>query len=246
MLLEQLFWSVTWLPRYDTEDYPRIRDRMFDIFSHGVARPGTAWEPKPLAALYSDLGDTHETSRETFLRVATKLINFRGYRGASVEKISAQLNVTKGSFYHHNEAKDDLVVACFERSFGIMRRAQSLAMRGDGDLWSKLSSAAAALAEYQLSEAGPLLRSSALSALPEPIRQGMVDQFSRASDRFAAMISDGIAEGSLRAVDPSIAAQMLNATLNGAADLPFVIPGLQGAEMGKLYAKPMLMSIFER
>ena len=246
MLLEQLFWSVTWLPRYDTEDYPRIRDRMFDIFSHGVARPGTAWEPKPLAALYSDLGDTHETSRETFLRVATKLINFRGYRGASVEKISAQLNVTKGSFYHHNEAKDDLVVACFERSFGIMRRAQTLAMRGDGDLWRKLSSAAAALAEYQLSEAGPLLRSSALSALPEPIRQGMVDQFSRASDRFAAMISDGIAEGSLRAVDPSIAASMLNATLNGAADLPFVIPGLQGAEMGKLYAKPMLMGIFER
>ena len=85
-----------------------------------------------------------------------------------------------------------------------------------------------------------------LSALPEPIRQGMVDQFNRASDRFAAMISDGIAEGSLRAVDPSIAAQMLNATLNGAADLPFVIPGLQGAEMGKLYAKPMLMGIFER
>jgi AcrR family transcriptional regulator len=246
MLLEQLFWSVTWLPRYDTEDYPRIRDRMFDIFAHGVARDGAQWQPVPLAALYRDLGDSHETSRETFLRAATKLINFRGYRGASVEKISAQLNVTKGSFYHHNEAKDDLVVACFERSFGIMRRAQSFAMRGDGDLWCKLSSAAAALVEYQLSDAGPLLRSSALSALPEPIRQNMVDQFSRASDRFAAMISDGIAEGSLRAVDPSIAAQMLNATLNGSADLPFVIPGLQGAEMGKLYAKPMLMGIFER
>ena len=85
-----------------------------------------------------------------------------------------------------------------------------------------------------------------MSALPDPIRQGMVDQFGRASDRFAAMISDGIAEGSLRAVDPAIAAQMLNATLNGAADLPFVIPGLRGAEMGKLYAKPMLMGIFER
>ena len=37
------------------------------------------------------------------------------------------------------------------------------------------------------------------------------------------MISDGVAEGSLRSVDPFIAAQMLNATLNAAADLPVLL-----------------------
>ena len=53
---------------------------------------------------------------DAFLQAATFLINEQGYRGASVEKISARLNVTKGSFYHYNDNKDDLVANCFERS----------------------------------------------------------------------------------------------------------------------------------
>src|SRR5205085_568000 len=191
----QTYWGHNWLSKYDPEDYPRIRDRIIDILTGGIAAPGSAWAPTgiPMARLAAREGP--ELARETFLLAATRLINKRGYRGASVEKISAQLNVTKGSFYHHNEAKDDLVVACFERTFEVMRHAQRLAMGSDGSQWNRLSSAAAALVEYQLCDRGPLLRTSALAALPETIRQGMVEQFNRVSDRFAAMISDGIAEG---------------------------------------------------
>jgi len=243
MLLEQLYWSVTWLPRYDVEDYPRIHERMFDILANGLVVPGAVWEPLQLAPIPPPPASPQDSLHDTFLLAATKLINQQGYRGASVEKISAQLNVTKGSFYHHNDAKDDLVVACFERTFEIMRSAQTIAMHGDGNVWQKLSGAAASLVEYQLSDRGPLLRSSALSALPEPIRYRMVDRFNRVSDRFAAMISDGIAEQSVRAVDPFVAAQMLNATLNAASDLTFVVP-VQQHEVATLYAKPMLMGIF--
>lgn len=245
MLLEQLYWTVTWLPRYDIEDYPRLRERMFDVLANGVAGHGAAWSPRPLPGLAK--GDaTLDTQHDTFLVAATRLINQRGYRGASVEKISAQLNVTKGSFYHHNEAKDDLVVACFERTFGTMRRAQRLALEGNGSIWEELSAAAAALVEYQLCDRGPLLRTSALAALPEAIRQDMVQQFNRVSDRFAGMISDGIAEGTLGPVDPFVAAQMLIATLNGAADLRLYLRDIDRADIAVLYAKPMLMGIFSR
>ena len=241
MLLEQVYWSVTWLPRHDLDDYGRVRDRMFDILAHGVAPEGAAWRPARLPDPPSGDGP-----RETFLTAATKLINQRGYRGASVEKISEQLNVTKGSFYHHNEAKDDLVVECFERSFDVMRRVQSAALAERGDYWHKISSAAASLVEFQLSERGPLLRSSALSALPESMRLAMVERANRISERFAAMISDGVADGSIRAVDPYIAAQMLNATLNAASDLPFTIPDVAAFDAPALYAKPMLMGVFSR
>ncbi len=40
MLLEQLFWAGAWLPKYDPEDYPRIRERMFDILVGGLAVEG--------------------------------------------------------------------------------------------------------------------------------------------------------------------------------------------------------------
>jgi AcrR family transcriptional regulator len=242
VLMEQIFWSVAWLARYDVEDYPRIEGRMLGILADGLAPEGARWEPAPVAGL-APVGDS---ARETFLTAATRLINQRGYRGASVEKISAQLNVTKGSFYHHNEHKDDLVVACFDRSFDIMKRAQSTAMKLPGDHWDRVSAAAAALAQYQVSDNGPLLRTSAISALPEPIRQDMLNQWSRVSDRFSAMISDGIAEGSLRAVDPVIAAQLLNATLNAAASLLNVVGHASRDEAATLYAKPMLMGLFSK
>jgi AcrR family transcriptional regulator len=244
MMLEQIYWSVTWLPRSDLDDYTRVRDRMFDILAHGVAPEGAPWQPSKLPDPPPPADA--EAQRETFLTAATRLINQRGYRGASVEKISEQLNVTKGSFYHHNDAKDELVVECFERSFEVMRRVQSAALAESGDYWQKISSAAATLVEFQLSERGPLLRSSALSALPEPMRLAMVERANRVSERFAAMISDGVAEGSIRAVDPYIAAQMLNATLNAAADLPFTIPDVMAFDAPALYAKPMLMGVFSR
>jgi AcrR family transcriptional regulator len=244
MLLEQLLWAPGWIEKYDPEDYGRVRDRMYDILVNGLAADDSGWGPSPLPVSELAPRDRQEMSRETFLLAATRLINARGYKGASVDKISAELNVTKGSFYHHNEAKDDLVVACFERTFEVMTRVQRLAMALPGDQWGRLSSAAAALAEYQLSEHGPLLRMSALSALPEPIRRQMVQHSDRVSDRFASMISDGIAEGSIRPVDPFIAAQMLNATLNAGAELGYWVPGVSQKAAPAVFARPLLMGIF--
>jgi AcrR family transcriptional regulator len=246
MLLEQLFWAAAWLPKYDPEDYGRVAERMCDILLGGLAGLGSAWAPLAIPPEELAPRGRHEISRETFLMAATRLINARGYRGASVDKISAELNVTKGSFYHHNDAKDDLVVACFDRTFEVMTRVQRLAMTLPGDQWTRLTSAAAALAEYQLSEHGPLLRTSALAALPETIRQEMVKHSDRVSDRFAAMISDGIAEGSIRPVDPSLAAQMLNANLNAGAELGFWVPDVSQKAAPAVFARPLLMGIFER
>ena len=246
VLLEQLFWGHNWLPKYDPEDYGRVRERMYDILVGGLAAPGQVWKPEPLPMVQLAPRDRHEMSRQTFLLAATRLINARGYRGASVDKISAELNVTKGSFYHHNDAKDDLVVACFDRTFDVMTRVQRLAISLPGDQWTRLTSAAAALAEYQLSENGPLLRTSALAAVPEPIRLEMVKQSEKVSERFAAMISDGIAEGSIRPVDPFIAAQMLNATLNAGAELGFWVPGVSQKAAPAVFVRPLLKGIFER
>ncbi|MDB5424833.1 MAG: transcriptional regulator, TetR family [Phenylobacterium sp.] len=246
MLVEQLFWAATWLPKYDPEDYPRLRERMYDILIGGMAAETSPWGPVLIPMTELAPRDRQEMSRETFLLAATRLINARGYRGASVDKISAELNVTKGSFYHHNNAKDDLVVACLERTFEVMTRVQRLAMALPGDQWTRLSSAAAALAEYQLSEHGPLLRSSALTALPEAIRSDMVQHFDRVSDRFASMISDGIAEGSIRAVDPFIAAQMLNANLNAGAELDVWVPGVSQKAAPAVFVRPLLTGIFEK
>ncbi len=246
LLLEQAFWTVTWLPRYDIEDYPRIKDRMFDILSGGLAVGARAWAPPPLPE--PERADTlaPDAAQETFLIAATRLINRKGYRGASVDDISAELNVTKGSFYHHHDAKDDLVAACFERTFALMRGVQVAARGLKADQWTRLAAASTALVEYQLSESGPLLRASAMTALPEDLRFETVERYNRVSDRFAGMISDGIAEGSIRPVDPLIAAHMLSSMINAAASLGLWIPGLEREEAAALFARPLLLGVFTR
>lgn len=242
MVLEQLHWLQAWLHHYPEDAFDDVRERMLDILVRGLAAPGRAWSPWPLDA--DRVNPAEGGQRETFLLAATRLINQQGYRGASVDKISASLNVTKGSFYHHHSAKDDVVVSCFARSFQVVRSAQDAAVEAPGaDAWDRLSSAAAALMVFQLSPHGPLLRTSALSALPEGMRGEMIGESNLVSERWAATIAAGAAEGSLRPVDPFIAAQMLAAGLNASSDLPVFLGGVTARELVDLYARPMLMGL---
>jgi hypothetical protein len=73
----------------------------------------------------------------------------------------------------------------------------------------------------------------------------MLGQWNRVSDRFSAMISDGIAEGSIRPIDSVIAAQLLNATLNASASMRIDRDAIR-EHAAALYAKPMLMGLFTK
>lgn len=246
ILSEQLFWAVIWLRRFDTDDFERIHTRMRDTLLNGFAGPGRAWRDVhvSLDAMLPDAAQS--AARETFLIAATRLINERGYRGASVEKISERLNVTKGSFYYHHDAKDDLVVSCFTRSFDTMRSIQRTVLAQSEDQWEQLMTLAAALIAYQMSERGPLLRTSALVALPLSMRTEMIEAYARISNRFAGVIADGITAGAVRAIDPMIGSQMFSATVNASAEYRWWVPGATGEQTQELYAKPMLMGLFAR
>jgi hypothetical protein len=85
-----------------------------------------------------------------------------------------------------------------------------------------------------------------MTALPPEIRQDMIDRYNRVSDRFAAMISDGIAEGTIRPVDPLIAAHMINAMLNAAAAINVWAPGIEARDAPGVFARPLMQGVFTR
>ncbi len=216
VLLENVYWLPAWLHRYSSHDFPRVLDRMMEVFEHGLL-PDDAAKP-PFATL--DLPeDAQRAAQRAFLLAATRLINERGYRGASVERIASELGVTKGSFYHHLEAKDDLVLACFRRSFDTVTAAQRAADEVGGSHAARLMAAIVTLLDVQFSARGPLLRTTALQALPHEFRTGVIESSDRMARRFAGMIIDGISEGSLRPVDPLIASHMLMPMINSAYEL---------------------------
>jgi AcrR family transcriptional regulator len=238
LLLSEMFWSVAWLKRFEPQDYGRASRRMADILVDGLAAPGAAWPaPAPLDLTHADDPDA-DASSELFLKAATELINAEGYHGASVERISARLKVSKGAFYHHNETKDELVIACFQRAFDIMWRAirQAEALGGSG--LEVLAGAASALVRYQIDGEARLLRTSALTTLPEAIQPELLEKFDRLSLRFASILCDGVADGSIRPIDVNIGAQMITGMINAAAELDHWTPGLTADAAADHYVRP--------
>jgi AcrR family transcriptional regulator len=241
LMIEHLGWSRTWLATLQPGDYPDAAAKMADVLIGGLASPGQAWpavEPIELGEPVCE-GDV---SRKRFLIAATEMINRSGYYGASVEKISARLNVTKGSFYYHNADKDDLFAACVEYALDILRQGQNAPYPGNG--FERLCASAMSLALYQASGArGRMLRSYALVSLAPEDRVPLQARYRQAAMRFAEMIRDGIDDGSIRPVDPTIAGLTLMAMVNSSAYLEMSAPGMNSSLLEAAYVRPSLTGL---
>jgi AcrR family transcriptional regulator len=220
-LLQQMYWTGEWLKNYAPQDFAGAADRMLKILIGGIGSGRRAWSPDPLKfEIATGEADSH---REVFLREATRLINEQGYRGASVDKIAARLDVTKGSFYHHLESKDELVRACFARTIAVMRGMQGVAQNLEGDGRTRLTAALASLVDQQLSGEVPLLR-IATASVPEATRKEILTDFNRVTVGFGAMAYSGVSDGSLRLVDIQIAAEMITILIPAASELSLWLP----------------------
>jgi AcrR family transcriptional regulator len=228
IMLEQLYWSSAFLEDYEAEDFRRVAARMQDFMINGLAAPGQGFDPRSMRLTFG--GEAGDGTKESFLMAAIRQINAHGYRGASVDRISASLNVTKGAFYHHNDAKDDLVATGFRRSFAVVRDAFEKAKGESASEWDRLTTATTALIRFQLSPDGPLMRTSVLASMPHEHQVEILNLSSKINRRVAGMISDAVAEGSARPVDAVIASQLLSASINAASDLRFWRNGGQNSD----------------
>lgn len=242
LLLSILHAVQDWIGRHEVQDYERVAQRIGSILLTGIGGKPLEWSPS--AALQSLCEGEEDPSREAFLRVATRLINRQGYRGASVEKIAAELNVTKGSFYHHIDSKDELIVGCFERSFQVVRRAQDAGIALEGTGLARVTSVAANLIAYQLSDHGPVLRISALNALPEALREKMKTGMERLALRYEDFFVDGMADGSVRVMHPGVAAQLIGSMVNAVIELEWWTRGASRDDAVLFYATPIFAGIF--
>ena len=246
VLLENLFWMRTWLDRYSIGDFERLGPHFHRALAHGIAPDGAAWTPRPLAIDESRLRSGDDPMPDAFLRTATVLMNERGYLGASVDRIAADLGVTKGSFYHHLSSKEDLVLQCFERSYGRVSMIQRAALGTEGDRLAQLASAIDALLRVQLFGEAPLLRTTARTVLPPALRDRVISRSNRMARRFAGMVTDGMIEGSCRLVDPLVTAQIIMGSLNGAYEMRRWAAALGEARAVRIYGSVLSDGVLGR
>ena len=261
LLLAEVLWSRAWLTRFETSDYPRVAQVMTDLLLNGLAAPGQGWGSAAMALGASDVPAVEanvDPQADLYLRTATRLINDHGVGGASVDRIAAALALTKGSFYHHHPTKEGLVDACFERSFALIRRVQLQAIAAPGNGWQRLlqatlplvalhepSPAAAATERLDpaLAGTGPLLRLTAWSALPGALRWQKFATLNRLGERYAAMIAEGMSDGSVRPLDPAVASQLVCGLINALAEAEHWVNAEGSVPLTQLMAWPLLRGL---
>lgn len=241
-LISQLFRSVFWLPSYPVDSFDWVEEKFVDILFNGLASADVRLarsNPRPLEAA-TPMG----SSWESFLLAATTLINEQGYRGASVDAIARKLNRTKGSFYHHMEGKGDLLMACFDRSLGLLKEAQRNAIADERVGLNQAYAAVAELVRRQQTPGGPLLRSSALMSVDRGPRDAMLAEMAQVVTRFSGMMTDAIIEGSGRPCDARIAGEMMMVTVNSAAQIRSWVKGVTPDNALQLYADLLFRGLF--
>ena len=243
-LQETIFWLPVWLARYPIDEFPRVHRQLFELFDKGLALPGAQWSPIALPADADGEPGEDAAGAPNFIGVATRLINESGYRGASVTRIVDELEVTKGSFYHHLDAKDDLILECFRRTFRRISEVQRTAAEIGKDQWEHLEAMTAYLLDLQFDGSFPLTRTSALQALPAEVRLEVVERSDRTALRFGNTLLEGAQEGSIRLVDPNIASQTITAMLNSAYDLRKWAAQMERADAIRIYASCLTRGMF--
>lgn len=246
LLLSILLWMTAWLHRFEDEALAHVAETVTDLLIHGLAeKPLRPTWPQVPRRIPKPLMDAEPRLR--FLRAATRLINQFGYRGASIDRISAELNLTKGAFYHHLEAKSDVVLECFRRTFAVMTLHLDAALRPrtTGTGARRLYEFCAGLVRVQLSPDDVLLRTSALQAVPPEIRSELLAGFKAFSLGLGRLIEDGIADGSLRRTDPEIAAELVSAMINSASELGRWTPDPDGTMVSRDFIRPLFNGIVE-
>lgn len=228
LVMENIFWLPAWVESYDSWNFPHVRDSIVDVLLKGFVTKTGSYDSsevgEPLAEAGTDVGQSD------YLETATRFICEFGIRGAAIDRISAELGVTKGSFYHHLDSKLELIEACFDHSQERMSEIQRRATFRDLPPAQRLSSVLSSIVRIQLEGRFPLLRTSALPALSFEKRAQIINQHRRSFRWFAAAVSEGLSDGTTRSPNPHITAQFIGVTANSMFDLSRLYRGHIGLE----------------
>jgi AcrR family transcriptional regulator len=151
-------------------------------------------------------------TRARILEAAQARFAEHGYDATGVAEICAAARISKGAFYHHFASKQAVCLALLDRWLGDLDGGFQAARDGARDVSHAIDRMAELIQPIlqQGQERLPLLFEFWLQARRDPaVWAAAVEPYRRYQVFFADLIRQGIAEGSLKPVDPDVAAQAL-------------------------------------
>jgi AcrR family transcriptional regulator len=174
-------------------------------------------------------------TRERILSVARACFSAAGYDATGVAEICQRAGVSKGAFYHHFGSKQALFLALFEQWLGELWASIGNIDAADGPVPAQLADVAAMIQDIPavVGHQAPIFLEFWTQAARQPeLWQATMAPYHAYRDLFAALIARGVAEGSLRPVDPTAAAHVVVSL--GVGLLLQALLDAQGIDWGKV------------
>ncbi len=152
-----------------------------------------------------------EETRSRILEAAAECFAQSGYDSAGVAEICRRAGVTKGGFYHHFPSKQAVFLELLERWLAALDTQLAAARAGTETVPQALLQMAEMVQHVFRVASGqlPMFLEFWNKAARDPdIWQATIAPYRRYRAVFSGMVEAGIAEGTLRSVDPQMAAQV--------------------------------------
>ena len=162
----------------------------------------------------------HAVRREAFLDAAQRLIATRGYTQLSIQDVIDELSASKGAFYHYFDSKAALLDGVVGRMVEQATAALAPAVADpDRSALDKLNGVFSGLASFKADRRELVLElmrvwlSDDNAVVREHVRRGAIAAM---TPLLAAIIHQGVTEGSLTTTSPDHAGRVLASLLMGA------------------------------
>jgi len=156
----------------------------------------------------------HGDKLTAILRTAAQLFAAKGYESTSLDMIADQLGMHKATLYHYVDNKETILYQCLVRSFGDLDTVVESMKDRSLPVLQRLRHFCRSLAQAQNSDFGRclvLVGSRPLDMAPG----GEIRQFQRRLDNTVRdLVTEGIADGSIRPCHPGLVSAMLFGSLN--------------------------------
>ena len=153
-----------------------------------------------------------EETRQRILDVAARLFSDKGFDGTGVAEICQVSGVSKGAFYHHFPSKQTVFLQLLQDWLAGLDAQMTIAEQKAADVPTALLAMAAEMKEVFTAADGRVhlfLEFWQQAGRHPDVWKEFIAPYRRYQQFFARIIERGIAEGSLRSIDPQGAGHAL-------------------------------------